>query len=49
MELVSVSCALLLPAQVALGPGGTEGGFRQAACATLTALRSSADTMTVRF
>jgi hypothetical protein len=42
-----VSRALVSPAQAALGPGGTEGGFRQAACATLAALRGSADTMTV--
>jgi hypothetical protein len=43
------SCVLSSPTQAALGPGGTEGGFRQAACATLAALRGSADTMAVRF
>jgi hypothetical protein len=38
---------LMRTAQAALGPGGTEAGFRQAASATLAALRGSADTMTV--
>jgi len=34
--------------QAALGPSGTEGGFRQAAAATLAALRDETDTLTVR-
>lgn len=39
----------VLNLQAALGPAGPEGGFRQAASATLGTLRGQADTLTVRF